>query len=218
MQNFIQWGNWTPEQQAARQAQQRRELEDWALMKAVNEARAQAAGPIAAGRGGHEIPTWATTGNTVYLYPEVEFAAAEAAWTGPLIKEGNVYLFESLVDINQFYYQIWYQTFLTLPKPGNPETGGYSVGVPSNLTGSFNERQFRLIEGYRLVTILQELTLVTPQSSLPLANQGDAPDGQVGWATVWIDIDLNYVPDPVNPGMNPAPYGDIDTLRLVRTN
>ena len=217
MQSFIQWGGLTPEQQQAKRDS------DWqAAMEyraALNEAaRQSSAATIAVSGSRGPVPTWETTGNTVYLYPEVDFVSTEADWQYPLVKDGSNYYFDSIVDINQFYYQVWYRTFLAWPKPDNPNSGGYSVGVPSDLTGSFKEKRFYLRESGRLVTVLQELTLVTPQSTLPLANQGDAPDGQVGWATVWLDIDLNDIPDPINPGQNPAPYGDIDTLRLVRTN
>ena len=194
------WGNWSPQQKAERD---RAEMS--LLMEQAAFAAAQASG--AAGGGGGTPPNWITVTDTAYLYPMVNIQEALADTQLTVVRQGGDFIFRSLADIDTFWYEMWEKTSFDNPA-NNP---GYSLGVGTRLTGSFNTIYFKL-GNRQTIAILQEVTQTTDQDSLPQGVGGDSPQGTVGYIPIWVDFDGNGVPGTVTDTVS----GNIDPLRVVK--
>lgn len=198
------WGNWTQEQKAERD---RMELQLLAEQAAF--AAAQAAAAPAGGAGAGAPPNWITVTNTAYLYPIQYIEEALNLTQADVTRTGSLFTFATIGDIDAFWYDMWYRTFIALPNQANPQTGGFACAVGTQFTGSYNEIEFRLEGGQRIAT-LQEVTQLTDQATLP--NSGNSPQGTIGYVPVWVDGDGNWVPDTILENA----VGNIDPLRVVK--
>jgi hypothetical protein len=198
MHQFIQWGGLTPEQFRAKQQME------------IMEARLSQAmmAPVGANSGPGPAPNWISVTNTAYLYPIQYIEEALNLTQANVTRTGSQFTFATIADIDAFWYDMWYRTFLALPNQGNPQTGGFACAVGTQFTGSYNEIYFSLQTG-QPIAILQEVTQVTDQETLP--NSGNSPQGTVGYVPVWVDGDGNWVPDTILENA----VGNIDPLRVV---
>ena len=176
------------------------------LEQAATLQRLQAQG-LGLGAGGITPNNWITVTDTAYLYPMVNIEAALADTELTITRRGGYFTFESLVDIDTFWYEMWEKTSFSNPA-NNP---GYSLGVGTRLTGSVNTIYFMLESG-QTIAILQEVTQTTNQASLPQGVGGDSPQGTVGYIPVWVDINGDGVPGTVSE----VNTGNIDPLRVVK--
>jgi hypothetical protein len=204
MQQFIQWGNLSPDQQAAQRAAQQRLLEEHYLLKKLNEAR-QLSSAVVAAPGGTTPPLWLTVTDTAYLYPIQDINTAAAATEIEFTRIDNRFIFNTLADLDTFYYEVWQQTALSQPT-GNT---GYTMGVGTGLTGSFDELFLDLANGTRIV-VWQLMTMTTSQSAVLVG--GNAPDGTVGYGSVYTDLNADGTPGTIQETTS----GNIDPLRFVR--
>jgi hypothetical protein len=189
------------------QEYQARLKRDHLLLEQAATLQKLAAQGLSFGAGGFQPNNWITVTDTAYLYPMVNIEEALAD-TQLTIGRRNIYFtFESLADIDTFWYQMWEKTSFDNPA-NNP---GYSLGVGTRLTGSNNVIYFVLKSG-QTIAILQEVTQTTNQASLPQGVGGDSPQGTVGYIPVWVDFDANGVPGTVT---DPA-SGNLDPLRIVK--
>jgi hypothetical protein len=198
--SFINWGGESPEQKAAR-----KRLEEEALFEQAARIMKQRASSAPTVVGGANAPLWQSIVNTAYLYPISNINAAIESTNVNFTKKGNDFFFDSIEQVSLFYYDMWYSTSLSQPQNNK----GYSLGVGTQLKGSFNTIRFYLTDGTLIVT-LQEMTQVTSQSDLPVS--GDSPDGTVGYGAIWVDLNGDGVPNvPADVSSN-----DIDPLRFEK--
>jgi hypothetical protein len=176
------------------------------LEQAATLQRLQAQG-LGLGAGGITPNNWITVTDTAYLYPMVNIEAALADTELTITRRGGYFTFESLVDIDTFWYEMWEKTSFSNPA-NNP---GYSLGVGTRLTGSVNTIYFMLESG-QPIAILQEVTQTTDQDSLPQGVGGDSPQGTVGYIPVWVDFNGDGVPGTVTDLVS----GNTDPLRIVK--
>jgi hypothetical protein len=163
---------------------------------------------LSLGAGGIKPNNWITVTDTAYLYPMQYIEEGLDLTQATVTRSGNQITTPTLADMDALFYDIWYRTFLALPKPDNPNAGGFSCAVGTELTGSFNILEFRLTTG-QLIMIWQEVTQVTDQEDLP--NSGDSPQGTVAYVPIWIDGDGNGVGGTITEQM----IGNFDPLRVV---
>jgi hypothetical protein len=166
-------------------------------------------GHFSFGAGGTKPDNWISVTDTVYLYPMQYIEEALTLTQATVTRSGNQITTPTLADMDALFYDIWYRTFLALPKPDNPNAGGFSCAVGTQFTGSFNELEFRLSTG-QLIMVWQEVTQVTDQADLP--NSGDSPQGTVAYVPIWIDGDGNGVGGTITESM----IGNFDPLRVVK--
>ena len=202
MGELFNWGGESPEQRAMRSRMEMEALyEQAARLAQVRANSAQAGGKQV------EIPFWISVTNTAYLYPKSDLREALAVTNQPYTKDGNRYVFASLVELDLFYYDVWYRTSLSQPV----NNLGYSLAVGTELEGSFDEIHLDLENGTRIIT-LQLMRQITSQSELP--NGGDSPDGTVGYGAVYSDVNGDGVPGTISE----LGAGNLDPLRFQRTN
>jgi hypothetical protein len=151
-------------------------------------------------------PNWISVTNTAYLYPIQYIEEALNLTQANVTRTGSRFIFATIADIDSFWYDMWYRTFLALPV--DPQTGGFACAVGTQFTGSHNEIDFILQSG-QLIATLQEVTQITDQSTIP--NSGNSPQGTVGYVPIWVDGDGNWVPDTILENA----VGNIDALRVV---
>jgi hypothetical protein len=166
-------------------------------------------GHFSFGAGGTQPDNWISVTDTAYLYPMQYIEEALDVTNATVTRSGNQITTPTLADMDALFYDIWYRTFLALPKPGDPNAGGFSCAVGTQFTGSFNELEFRLSTG-QLIMVWQEVTQVTDQANLP--NSGDSPQGTVGFVPIWVDGDGNGVGGTITETM----IGNFDPLRVVK--
>jgi hypothetical protein len=201
---FINWGGESPEQLKIR-----KRLEEQLEEQAIYEQAVRAASAIATigGVGGSsvEVPYWKTATDTAYLYPKSDLADALALTNVEYTKEGNRYIFANLVELDLFYYDVWYRTSISQPVNNT----SYSLAVNTELRGSFDQVHLDLANGTRIIT-WQLMTQLTSQSSLPVG--GDSPDGTIGYGAVYSDVNGDGVPGLITD----IGAGNIDPLRFQR--
>lgn len=201
---FIKWGGLTPAEAKARELI---EMQQYYALKRINEARAESlAGPVAAS-GAAPDPEWVTVTDTAFLYPIQDIEAAIAATEIEFERIGNRFVFATLQDLIDFYYEVYLQTAQSQPD-GNT---GYTMGVGTRLTGSSDEIFLDLQTGVRVI-VWQLMTMLTPQWELPAG--GSAPDGARGYGAVYCDLNADGVPGTIDEPGNLY----IDPLRFVRAN
>jgi hypothetical protein len=202
--SFINWGGESPEQ-----LRLRKRLEEQLEEQAIYEQAVRAASAIATigGVGGSsvEVPYWKTATDTAYLYPTSDLVDALALTNVEYTKEGNRYIFANLVDLDLFYYDVWYRT--SISQPVNNKS--YSLAVNTELRGSFDHVHLDLANGTRIIT-WQLMTQLTSQSSLPVG--GDSPDGTIGYGAVYSDVNGDGAPGLITD----LGAGNIDPLRFQR--
>jgi len=199
--SFINWGGESPEQLKIR----RRLEEEGALFEQA--VRASSAMASAGGVGGSRLPVpyWKTATDTAWLYPKSDLAEALELTNVEYTKEGNRYVFANLVDLDLFYYDVWYRTSISQPVNNT----SYSLAVNTELKGSHDEVHLDLANGTRIIT-WQLMTQLTSQSSLP--NGGDSPDGTIGYGAIYSDVDGDGVPGLITD----IGSGNIDPLRFQK--
>ena len=198
--SFINWGGESPEQLRLRK---RLEEEEALFEQAVRMASTVSqAGGVGVGA---KVPYWKTATDTAYLYPKSDLVDALALTNVEYTKEGNRYIFANLVDLDLFYYDVWYRTSISQPV----NNLGYSLAVNTELRGSFDQVHLDLANGTRIIT-WQLMTQLTSQSSLPVG--GDSPDGTIGYGAVYSDVNGDGVPGLITD----MGAGNIDPLRFQR--
>jgi hypothetical protein len=198
--SFINWGGESPEQLRLRK---RLEEEEALFEQAVRMASTVAqAGGVGVGA---KVPYWKTATDTAYLYPKSDLVDALALTNVEYTKEGNRYIFANLVDLDLFYYDVWYRTSISQPLNNT----SYSLAVNTELRGSFDQVHLDLANGTRIIT-WQLMTQLTSQSSLPVG--GDSPDGTIGYGAVYSDVNGDGVPGLITD----MGAGNIDPLRFQR--
>lgn len=177
------------------------------IMEAANRG-GQSSAVASAGGGG--FPKWEVATDTAYLYPIADLLAAISVTLIQFSKEGNKYIFNSLSDLDLFYYDVWYKTSLSQPI-GNL---GYSMGVGTNLLGSYDEIHLDLNDGTRIIT-WQLMTQTSDQSENAPQWQGNSPKGTIGYGTIYSDVNGDGIPELVT---DPSTGNNLDPLRFVRVN
>jgi len=197
--SFINWGGESPEQLRLR----KRFEEEQALFEQA--VRASSAMASIGGVGGSrlQVPYWKTATDTAWLYPKSDLAEALELTNVEYTKVGNRYVFANLVDLDLFYYDVWYRTSISQPVNNT----SYSLAVNTELKGSHDEVYLDLANGTRIIT-WQLMTQLTSQSSLP--NGGDSPDGTIGYGAIYSDVDGDGVPGLITD----VGSGNIDPLRF----
>jgi hypothetical protein len=198
--SFINWGGESPEQLRLRK---RLEEEEALFEQAVRMASTVA--QVGGVGVGSKVPYWKTATDTAYLYPKSDLADALALTNVEYTKEGNRYIFANLVELDLFYYDVWYRT--SISQPVNNKS--YSLAVNTELRGSFDQVHLDLANGTRIIT-WQLMTQLTSQSSLPVG--GDSPDGTIGYGAVYSDVNGDGVPGLITD----TGAGNIDPLRFQR--
>ena len=191
------------------QEYQARLKRDQAILEQAAAAQRLGVRGFAVHTGGIRPNNWISVTDTAYLYPLQYIQEALPLTTPTPDQRGNQIITQTLADMDALMYNIWYRTFLALPKPGDPNAGGFSCAVGTQFTGSFNELEFRLSTG-QLIMVWQEVTQVTDQADLP--NSGDSPQGTVAYVPIWIDGDGNGVGGTITETM----IGNFDPLRVVK--
>ncbi len=114
----------------------------------------------------------------VYLYPKADIERALQLTPFPFKREGNNIICQSLNDINEIYYAIWYQTSLSQPAEGYSCNSG-------TLFEDLGEQLFFILESGEIVVKWQLVKQITPQVNPPLLTPGSSPNGTVGFVTVF---------------------------------
>lgn len=197
--SFINWGEESREQLRIR----KRFEEEQALFEQAVRASSTMAGVSGVGGSRLPVPYWKTATDTAWLYPKSDLAEALELTNVEYTKVGNRYVFANLVDLDLFYYDVWYRT--TVSQPLNNKS--YSLAVNTELKGSHDEVHLDLANGTRIIT-WQLMTQLTSQSSLP--NGGDSPDGTIGYGAIYSDVDGDGVPGLITD----IGSGNIDPLRF----
>lgn len=184
-----------------------KELERKRVFEAINSfimhEVLQAGEGLGISGSGPTVPNWISVTDTSWLYPSADIEAAAATTSTPFTRYENRFIFNSISDVNSFYYDVWASTNSTFA------SGGYSMAVGTELTGSFNYIFLDLSDGTNIVT-WQELTSITLQSSIP--NSGAAPIGTVGYGAVRVDLDGDGIAGTITETTGLS----IDPLRFIQ--
>jgi hypothetical protein len=215
-------------QALANQEAEARRIE-WLKREKMFEAAASnnSASTAAAGGG---LPTfeWITYENTAWIYPQSDLDQAvinmstpglsPSSLIGPTVDAGLTYSsvtftkiddytyeFPTIQELINFYSEMFFQSSISQPV-GNI---GYSLGVGTILKGrQYPKLTFRLTSGVIIVQFML-LTQITSQSSLP--SGGNSPDGSVGWGSIYVDWNVDGVPDVATDA---PPSSWVDPLRF----
>jgi hypothetical protein len=179
--------------------------------KAFNPSAAASSSAGAGGGSKPQIPYWETVTGFAYLYPKSDLMDALAVTNVQYTNEGNRYIFANLVDLDLFYYDVWYRTSLSQPL-GNLS---FSLVPGTQLEGSFDEVHLDLQDGTRIIT-WQLMKQLTPQAELNpgFPPGGDSPNGTIGYGAIYSDADGDGIPGTITE----SGIGNIDPLRFQRTN
>jgi len=173
------------------------------LYEALNAQSAAAA----AGSGGGSIifENYISQTDTIWLYPQVDVDTHLATYvlsgntyqTAPglspsysFTKEGNVYSFQTLLDLVVFYGEIYNVTAISQPL-GN---AGYSCGVGTRTRARKKDRLILKLDSGIKVVEWSLMTQLSNQNDLPVP--GNSPQGTVGWGNIFCDWDLDGIQDP----------------------
>jgi hypothetical protein len=140
-----------------------------------------------------------TINDTCWLYPIDDIDIALARTSIPYTRDRNTIVCPTLADLSEICYAIFFQTAQSNPV-GN---GGYYVGRGTLLEDLGKEMELQLSTG-PVVLRWRLVQQKTPQSALPPGNQGNSPNGTIG-----------YVPTFCSLG-NGAVGTNFDPVRLAR--
>lgn len=129
-----------------------------------------------------------------------DIEAALATTVIPYTFDGTNLIVASLPDLNDIYYQCWYQTTLSQPigntnppnSPASPANQGYSIGVGTILEDIGKSIYWKLTTGETIIH-WRLVKQISPQTSLPIADRAYSPVGTAGYITTWTSVSTQPV-------------------------
>ena len=149
------------------------------------------------------VDRWITHTDTMWLYPVFDLNSAIAAHGIQPRDNGRRLVFENMTTLYDFYYQAFAYSAISAPGEGE----GFDIGVNTVLKDLGVTLNWELESGLKVATwrLVEQLT---SQSDLPLPNQGNSPDGTIGFVTIYADWNNDGVNDTVYPNEYGYYYGD----------